>query len=102
VTVTAENPTTLPIEFGSGSSNCQLSAVIRIDNQDHSMPSSRPCLADYVVQSLGPGEHRVESWIWYGEILVEGELEHLPTGSYEIRGVAGAYKSHPLNVEILD
>jgi hypothetical protein len=100
VKVTAENPTASSIEFGSGSSNCQLDAVIRIDNQDRLIPSLRPCLTDLVAHSLGPGEQRTEDWIWYGEILVDDELQPLQAGSYEILGVAGSYKSYPLTVEI--
>ena len=100
VTVIAENPTDSAIEFGTGSSSCQLTAVVRFNNQDYSIASNRVCLTDYVVHSLDPGEQISENWIWYGEIYVDGAPQPLPVGTYEIRGAAGQYNSSPAIVDI--
>jgi hypothetical protein len=100
VWVSAENPGPVPIEFGIGSSSCQLGAVVRLEDGDHPASAPRLCLKDLRPWSLAPGGRRIESWAWAGAIAVGDTIRQLLSGTYELRGAAGPYLSAPIEVEV--
>ena len=100
LTVLAENPTESRIVFGMGSSTCQLLSVVRFKDEDRGISVSRVCTADMSPWSLDPGERISESWVWTGEVVVDGVRQTLPLGTYELRGVAGDFIGSPISVEI--
>ena len=102
ITVEVENPMESRVEFGMGSSSCQFLAVIRYGEEDRGMPVSRVCTADMATWSIDPGERRSENWIWKGEVVVDGVVEQLPPGVYELRGVAGKFKGLPVTIEVVE
>jgi hypothetical protein len=102
ITVVARNPTSFLIEFGAGSSSCQLAAAVRTGGADFRTTQARACLKDLRIWSLEPGERRIESWEWNGEIVVDREIQRLPAGAYELRGVAGRFAGPPTTLEIAE
>ncbi|MEX0692721.1 MAG: hypothetical protein WEC54_03760 [Gemmatimonadales bacterium] len=90
ITVTAVNQSSRRVQWGEGSSGCQLDAVIRVDGRDYSVLATRVCTADFGPHALEPGASRTETWTWEGEYLVGDDgLAPVPPGTYEFRGRAG-------------
>ena len=101
-TVIARNPTDARVEWGQGSSGCQLGFFVLSQDGLQRLPSvERACTADLVVQGLGPGESRTEVFEWGGQVIIDGAAEQLETGLYRLVGVAGDKgESEPLEVQV--
>jgi len=100
LTVTAENRTESRVNFGVGSSSCQLSSLVVVQGQAAPIAVDRVCTADAMPHRLAAGERRSESWQWAGAVLVGNERRMLQPGVYEVHGNAGDFQSLPLLVEI--
>jgi len=100
LTVAVENPSDQVVTLGHGSSSCQFSTVICFDDKDRGMPSMRLCTADMGPLSLAPGARRTEHWVWNGDVVVDGTIRSLPSGDYEVKGVAGNQVGLPFTVEV--
>jgi hypothetical protein len=99
--VTAVNRSDERVVWGSGSSSCQLGlVVVDATGQRHNI-DFRVCTEDLVEQGLDPGESRVETFLWGGTIVVDQEMQTLPSGQYRVIGVAGERESAPLVVTVL-
>ena len=95
VTVFAKNRSGSALQFGIGSSSCQLAGAVRVAGEDAPMIIHRICLADMSPWRLDPGEERTETWTWKGTVRLDGAAQALPPGEYEVTGVAGDYRAHP-------
>ncbi len=103
ITVTIENTLENTISWGSGSSSCQLSALVRINKNDFQLPINRYCVTDMVNWELNPGQTRSESWNWVGEYDDGSLIDTLGIGNYSIYGTAGDWISKfPVEVEIIE
>jgi hypothetical protein len=102
LTVSAENRGPVRIDWGMGSSSCQLEAVVRVDGIDLLVIDvGRGCTDDLVPQGLEPGDSRSESWVWRGDAVRDGSMIALPAGTYEVRGLAGDLaNSDPISIEV--
>jgi hypothetical protein len=100
VTVTVTNPSQSPVEYGMGSSTCRFSSFVRVGDSDLRTVAPRTCTADITTWFLVPGESRIESWIWTGEVVIDGTLQFLPAGRYELKGKAGSIVGTPVSVVI--
>ena len=100
--VTAVNRGDSRIVWGSGSSSCQLGLVVLdADGQRHNI-DFRDCTSDLVEQGLDPDASRSETFLWGGWIVVDQEIQTLPSGEYRVIGVAGdREQSAPLLVRVL-
>ncbi len=100
ISVTIENLSENEISWGSGSSSCQLTAFVRINNKDYSI-DIKFCTADYSPWILDPNETRTESWNWIGEYFHDSVFDTLDSGTYTIYGAAGDWISEsPIEVEV--
>lgn len=77
-----------PVAWGQGSSSCQLTAVVRVDGEDHSI-DVRGCTDDLVLQGVVAGGTLTEQWTWSGEYVVDGVLDTLPVGRHRLYALAG-------------
>lgn len=104
IEVTAQNTGDSRIQWGNGSSSCQLSLVVRVDGEDWRAIDRRGCTLDYAPQALGAGESRTETIPWGGEVLrkgSQGPVMRLEPGVYEVRGAAGdVASSAPVAVRV--
>jgi hypothetical protein len=99
--VTAVNSGDERVVWGSGSSSCQLGLVVLDARESHNI-DFRVCTMDLVEQGLDPGESRTETFSWGGTIIVDQEIQVLPSGQYRVFGVAGDRgQSEPLLVTVL-
>ena len=100
--VTATNHGDERVNWGGGSSSCQLGlTVLDANGQRHNI-DFRVCSADLVERGLEPGESRKESFLWDGTIWVDEEMQILPSGQYRVFGVAGDRDlSESLTVRVL-
>lgn len=100
--VTAENLGGERVEWGRGSSSCQLGAVARTPDGFRPVADIRACTEDLVPQGLDPGGRRVESWLWDGGVRnAANERVRLAPGTYEVRGAAGDLAfSSPIQIEV--
>jgi hypothetical protein len=89
LTVTAKNTGDERIVWGQGSSSCQFGAFVAVGTDVFPI-DIRACTDDLAPQGLDAGETRTETWTWNGEIVVEGNLDTLPTGDHRIWATAGA------------
>ena len=95
ITVTAVNQSSRRVQWGEGSSGCQLDAVIRVAGRDYSVLATRVCTADFGPHALEPGASRTETWEWEGEYLTDDGLVPVPAGTYQFRGRAGQSATSP-------
>lgn len=102
VCVVATNSGDMPVEFGVGSSSCQLDAVVRLEDGDYPANAPRLCLKDLRPWVLAPGDRRSESWNWAGSVAVGDSTWRLPPGKYQLLGAAGPYLSAPVEVEVVE
>lgn len=103
VQVTVRNLGETRVQWGGGSSSCQLALVVRVDGEDRQTPDKRWCTADVATYTLAPGETRTETLSWEGEARVgqTSRIEQLPPGVYEVRGFAlRAGTSEPILVTL--
>lgn len=107
--VSAENVGSSPVQWGPGSSSCQLELRVRVDGEDRFAavgPSGGgPCTMDLSVHTLEPGESRTETVSWDGRAQPEpGErLEELAPGTYEVRGFARPVAtSEPISITVVE
>lgn len=104
IIVTAENTGDDRVEWGEGSSSCQLRLLVRVDGEDLVAPQSRACTDDLAPWTLGPGGSRTESFAWEGLVRRDergGPIERLAPGTYELRGAAGsAAYSEAIRIEL--
>lgn len=100
--VTATNSSEGRVEWGSGSSSCQLGLfVVGASSTRQEAATNRACTADFVTQGLDPGESRTETFSWGGEVLRNGDAVLLPAGAYRLVATAGEKgESGPLDVQV--
>jgi len=79
--------------WGHGSSSCQLGAIVEYNGLQYSVSEFRVCTEDLAEQGLAPGESRVETWLWDGQILSPNGPSRLPAGRYRLFGNAGSWLS---------
>jgi hypothetical protein len=89
------------VVWGSGSSSCQLRLVVLDNSGRRHDIDFRACTDDWVEHRLDPGESITETFLWGGQIMVDQEMEALPSGEYRLIGVAGERESPPLTVRVL-
>jgi hypothetical protein len=91
IEVTAVNMGDSRVQWGNGSSTCQLGLAVLVDGEEVQAFSRRACTSDYRPHALGPGETRRETFEWDGRIFRSstGPAEPLAPGVYEVYGVAG-------------
>ncbi len=100
--VTATNRTDQRVVWGMGSSSCQLGLAVLVSGQVRDI-DFRACTDDLVEQGLNPGEARVESFLWGGQVSLDGTLSMLSPGLYRVFGIAGDEgQSAGLRVRILE
>lgn len=92
----AENRGPSRIEWGVGSSSCQLHAVILVGTVLRPVPELRACTEDLSPQGLDGFELRSEEWQWDGHVVgLGGELQRLRPGDYSVRAHAGEIAMSP-------
>lgn len=102
LTVTAVNRGDSRVVWGKGSSSCQLSAVVRVGRRDLEAVTPRVCTDDLAEQGLDPGESRAETLEWGGAVVLDGRVEVLLSGLYEVRGAAGSEAvSDPVEIRVV-
>ncbi len=101
-TITASNLSGNRVEWGEGSSSCQLSLTVVTPQGAETVVDQRACTEDFVSQGLDPGETRTEVIEWGGTSLSGGAVVLLPAGEYRLLGMAGDKgESEPLAVEVV-
>ncbi len=92
---TATNPTAERIEWGRGSSSCQLDLVVTIGSSRFRAVVPKACTDDLSPQGLDPLASRTESLPWGGQVW-EGEFAvTLGPGRYAVRAIAGDKGTSP-------
>jgi hypothetical protein len=101
IRVTARNNGYDRVQWGHGSSTCQLHIAIREDTTWHRAMGGRFCTGDYAPHVLEPGHSRTEHIDWNGAVLRETGFVRLPPGRYEVRAAAGlAPLSPPVTINV--
>jgi hypothetical protein len=89
------------VVWGTGSSSCQLDALLLIGVEERRIDVLRGCTDDLATQGLGRGEALTERWPWNGAALIDGTAETLPEGVYEVVAVAGEVaRSEPRTIRV--
>jgi hypothetical protein len=95
VRVTARNDGYDRVQWGHGSSTCQLYLGVRVDTTWYAVVGHGICTMDYRAHYLDPGHSRTEVIGWDGRIWRDDAFERVPPGSYEVRGAAGLVAASP-------
>ena len=101
--IQARNPTDARVEWGVGSSGCQLSLFV-ITPEGERLPADvmRGCTEDFTLQALSAGQTRTETIEWGGQALVNNEVVTLPNAVYRLVASAGdRADSAPYEVQVV-
>jgi hypothetical protein len=100
--VIARNQTDGRVEWGQGSSSCQLSLLAITPGGDQLPVGDRACTEDLVSQGLNPGQSRTEVIQWGGRAVLNGVSTQLAAGAYRLLGKAGEKgESGLLSIEVV-
>jgi hypothetical protein len=99
--VRATNPTGARVDWGQGSSSCQLTLYVISEAGVRREAGARACTTDLVTQGLDGLQSRTEVFEWGGSAVVDGEIQQLPPGTYRLVGSAGDKgESQTVDVEL--